>query len=291
MFYDMPLYRPPSEGRNLIIQATLGCKFNQCSFCSMYRSKRYTERPLEEIFADVRQAARAWPQARRVFLADGNALALPAETLLAILRELHAALPRLERVSCYATPNDVRRKSETELEQLRAHRLDLLYMGIESGADRVLKKITKGATQRGIGLALAKARQCGLAVSGTVILGLGGRAHWQEHVDGTLELLNSAPVTYLSTLQIHLDDSVATEFLAKFKEPFEMPDDLDMLREQERLVRGIDPPAPVVFRSNHASNALALAGDLPADRERLLAQVRSAMDGSGPLRALFMRGL
>lgn len=289
--YDMPLYRPPSEGNNLIIQATLGCSFNQCSFCSMYRQKRYSERPLEQIFHDIHQAAHAWPDAQRVFLADGDALALPTEKLVAILQALGAALPRLARVSCYATPSNIRHKTPVELELLRRHRLTLLYLGIESGSDMILKRITKGATQRGIAEALHQAHGCGLKVSGTVILGLGGTRHWQEHIDETVRLLNSAPLTYLSTLQLYLDTGIMGEFQTKFGEPFEMPDDRTILQEQQRLIAGLHPPQPIIFRSNHASNALALAGNLPRDRGRLLQQLEEALQGERPLRPAYLRGL
>ena len=291
MIYDMPLFRPPSEGDNLIIQATLGCSFNQCSFCGMYRSKQYVERPLDEVLADIRQAAADWPDAQRVFLADGDALALPTEHLLAILRELAAVLPRLTRVSCYATPGNIQRKSAEELAQLREHKLSLLYFGIESGSDLILKKITKGATQQRMAEVLHKAHASGMKVSATVILGLGGTQHSNEHIAGTIALLNSAPVTYLSTLQLYLDESIAEEFHRKYGEPFEMPDDLAILKEQERLINGLNPPQPVIFRSNHASNALALAGNLPRDKEKLLLQLREAMAGHRPLRPHYMRGL
>ena len=289
--YDMPLYRPPSEADNLIIQATLGCSFNQCSFCCMYRSKRYTERPLAEVFADIREAAAQWPDAHRVFLADGDALALPTPHLLTILRELAAALPRLARVSCYATPGNIQKKSAEELALLHQHKLNLLYFGIESGSDLILKKITKGATQRGIVEVLHKAQASGMKISATVILGLGGGTHSAEHIDGTIALLNSAPVTYLSTLQLYLDQSIEDEFYKKYGEPFEMPDDLAILKEQERLIGGLNPPQPVIFRSNHASNALALAGNLPKDKEKLLLQLRAAIAGNQPLRPHYLRGL
>jgi coproporphyrinogen III oxidase-like Fe-S oxidoreductase len=291
LIYDMPLFRPPSEGDNLIIQATLGCSFNQCSFCAMYRSKDYVERPLNAVFADIHQAAADWPDAQRVFLADGDALALPTEHLLAILRELATALPRLTRVSCYATPGNIQRKSAEELALLRKHKLSLLYFGLESGSDLILKKITKGATQRRMAEVLQKAHNSGMKVSATVILGLGGTQHSDEHIDGTIALLNSAPVTYLSTLQLYLDESIAEEFHCKYGEPFEMPDDLAILKEQERLIGGLNPPQPVIFRSNHASNALALAGNLPRDKEKLLLQLREAMAGHRPLRPVYMRGL
>lgn len=289
--YDFPLYRPPAEADNLIIQATLGCSFNQCSFCAMYRSKQYTERSLHAVFADIHQAAALKPDAHRVFLADGDALALPAEHLLLILRELANVLPRLARVSCYATPANIQRKSADELALLQQHKLNLLYFGLESGSDRILKKITKGATQRRISEVLSKAHASGMKVSATVILGLGGSSNSEEHIDGTLALLNTAPVTYLSTLQLYLDKSIAAEFYKKFGEPFEVQDDFAILKEQERLIRGLNPPQPIVFRSNHASNALALSGNLPKDREKLLLQLREAMEGTKQLRPQFMRGL
>ena len=291
VIYDMPLFRPPSEGDNFIIQATLGCSFNQCSFCAMYRSKHYVERPLDEVCANIRTAAADWPEAQRVFLADGDALALPTDHLLAILRELATALPRLTRVSCYATPGNIQRKSIEELALLREQKLSLLYFGIESGSDLILKKITKGATQRRMAEVLTKAHASSMKVSATIILGLGGNTHSDEHIDGTIALLNSAPVTYLSTLQLYLDESIVEEFHRKYGDPFEMPNDLAILKEQERLISGLNPPQPVIFRSNHASNALALAGNLPRDKEKLLLQLREAMEGLRPLRPFYMRGL
>ncbi len=291
ILYDQPLFRPPSEGDNLIIQATLGCSFNQCSFCAMYRSKRYVERPLDDVCDYIRTAAAHWPEAQRVFLADGDALALPTQHLLALLRELATSLPRLTRVSCYATPGNLARKSAEELALLREHKLSLLYFGIESGSDLILKKITKGTTQQRMAEVLHKAHASGMKVSATVILGLGGITHSDEHIDGTIALLNSAPVTYLSTLQLYLDESIVEEFQRKFGEPFQMPDDLALLKEQEKLISGLTPPQPIIFRSNHASNALALAGNLPRDKEKLLLQLREAMAGNRTLRPHFMRGL
>lgn len=289
--YDMPLYRPPSEGDNLIIQLTLGCSFNQCSFCSMYRSKQYSQRPLETVFDDIGRAARSRPDARRVFLADGDALSLPTEKLLVILERLHVSFSKLSRVSCYATPANILSKSPDELVALKESGLNLLYLGIESGSNLILKKITKGASRRGIAEAMNKAHDAGFKVSATVILGLGGKKYWQEHIDGTIALLNSAPVTYLSTLQLHLEPDIVAEFQSKYGEDFETPDDRDILEEQLRLISGLKPPKPLVFRSNHASNALALAGNLPKDREKLLTQLQSALQGEAPLRPWYLRGM
>ena len=289
--YDMPLYRPPSEGNNLIIQATLGCSFNQCSFCSMYKTKDYVARPLAEVFADIEQAARVWPEAHRIFLADGDALTLPMDNLRAILDKLHDCFPNLNRVSAYATPGNILKKKPKELEELAARKMPLFYFGIETGAPAMLKKITKGATQKGMIEALQKARDCGLKISATVILGLGGKKHWEDHIDGTVELLSQAPVTYLSTLQLYLEEIAYDEFMTKFGEPFEPQDDMGVLKELERLLQNIQPPAPVIFRSNHASNALALAGNLPKDQARLVQQVQGAMAGTHAIRPSFLRGL
>ncbi len=288
--YDYPVFRPPSEGDNLIIQATLGCSFNQCSFCSMYKTKRYVARPLDQVLADIDAAARLWPEAHRVFLADGDALALPADQLAAILDHLALRLPRLQRVTCYATPLNLLKKTPAELEDLRARRLTLVYLGIESGSDLILKKITKG-NSRQTAEAIVKARDCGLKVSATVILGLGGQVHWQEHADATAALVSRAPPHYLSTLQLFLEPDQVPDFLKKFGPDFQPQDDDAVLLEQRRLLAGIEAAHPIIFRSNHASNCLPLAGTLPKDKARLLAEVDQALAGVRALRPDWMRGL
>ncbi|MGE5515860.1 MAG: radical SAM protein [Bacteroidota bacterium] len=288
--YDFPLWRPPSEGDNLIIQATLGCGFNGCTFCSMYKSKDYVERPLDDVFADIEQAARAWPQASRVFLADGDAYGLPTDHLAAICAKLKQCFPGLTRVSAYATPFNLLKKSVEEIQALKAARLSLVYVGIESGSDLILKKIAKG-TSKAMEQGLARAAEAGLKVSATVITGLGGKAHWQEHIDATADLLGRVPVTYLSTLTLGLESEVADRFFQRFGEPFQWQDDAGVLAELHRLVERLKPPAPVIFRSNHASNALPLAGTLPKDKAKVLAQIELAQSGQCGLRPAWIRGL
>ena len=294
LHYDMPLWRPPSEGDNLIIQATLGCRFNRCSFCSMYKAKAYAERPLAAVFADIDQAARRWPQAHRVFLADGDAYGLPTATLLALAARLRERLPALQRITAYATPFNLMTKPPEEIEALRRARLTLVYLGIETGWAPLLRAIGKG-TPAHMASALARAREGGLKVSATVILGLGGRRHGPEHIEATAELINRQPPTYLSTLHLMLAPEVAPGFFERFAgrmgEPFEPADDRDTLAELRLLIERLDPPAPVIFRSNHASNALALAGTLPKDKEKLLAAIDGAMAGSATLRPVWLRGL
>ncbi|HJM48877.1 MAG TPA: radical SAM protein [Alphaproteobacteria bacterium] len=288
--YDMPLYRPPSEGPNLIIQATLGCSFNRCTFCSMYRTKTYVEREPDQVFADIDTAAADWPQAHRVFLADGDALGLDCGRLHAILDHLGEHFRDLARVSVYATPKNLLDKSVDELAALKRAGLSLVYLGIESGATPILKKIRKGASQKTLAQALERAFEAGLKVSATVILGLGGRADWRQHIEGTAELVNQAPPTYLSTLELGLEEGAAADFMAAQKAPFEFQDDAAILAEQALLLSLLEPSRPVIFRSNHASNSLALAGNLPRDRERLLAELGAAMAGAIPLRPRFLRG-
>lgn len=294
LHYDEPLYRPPSEGRNLIIQATIGCSFNRCTFCSMYKTKTFRARPLADVFADIERAARAWPDADRIFLADGDALTLPVDQFAAILDKLAAAFPALARVSCYATPLNLTHKPVADLRRLREKKLSLVYLGIESGAATILNRIRKGATPSSLVAALTAAREAGIAVSATVVLGLGGRHLAREHIAGTAEVINEAPPDYLSTLQLRLDRDSVAEFVARFERDgtlFEAEDDEGVLAEQEQLLRSLDPPRPVVFRSNHASNCLPLAGTLPQDRDRLLATIAQAQRGRPILRPEFIRGL
>lgn len=288
--YDLPLYRPPSEGKNLIIQVTLGCSFNRCSFCSMYRTKEFSVRPLEQVLAEIKRVSRDYPTARRVFLADGDALAAPTDHLLTVLQSLYAAFPRLERVASYALPNNLRKKTVAELQSLRENGLSLIYYGIETGSADLLKRITKGATPQSMIEGLNKAKEAGLRISATVILGLGGQNYWQEHIDATADLVNQVALDYLSTLQLGLDPMIREEFFKKFREPFLPQDDFGMLEEQTRLLQRLEPPAPLVFRSNHASNALALAGTLPQDKEKLLALLALASKGQVELRPFWVRG-
>ena len=290
MMYDLPLWRPPSEGDNLIIQASLGCSFNRCTFCSMYRSKDYRARSIEEISADIDDAARQWPQATRVFLADGDAWGLPTETLLAVCRHLKLRFPALQRVSAYATPFNMIRKSVEELTALRQAGMTLAYVGIESGSDLLLKKITKGSASQ-MEAGLARALEGGVKVSATVITGLGGKTHWRRHMEETADLVSRVPPTYLSTLQLVLTEDTEPVYLERFKEPFIPQDDAGVLDELRVLIERIDPPRPIIFRSNHASNALALAGNLPKDKALLLRQIDGARSGEQVLRPKWMRGL
>jgi radical SAM superfamily enzyme YgiQ (UPF0313 family) len=291
MLYDLPLFRPPSEGDNLIVQVTLGCSFNQCSFCAMYKGKQFVARPLAQIFAEIDRLAVLFPDAHRVFLADGDALCLPTDMLLAIADKLSANFANLQRISTYATPSNLLRKTDDELMSLRSRRLNLLYVGVESGSAEVLRRVSKGVTTERIAEALIKARAAGMKISATVILGLGGRRWAADHATATASLISRAPPHYLSTLQLILPSEVEDTFLARWDGGFEAQDDDGILAEQRMLIEEMAPQLPVIFRSNHASNCLPLAGTLPRDRLKLLTQIDDARTGQSGLRPDWMRGL
>lgn len=280
LMHDMPLWRPPSEADSLILQATIGCSFNQCTFCSNYRTKRFRERPHGELFAQIDAAARDYPHARRIFLADGDAFSLAAETLHLLLNKLHQQFRCLDRVSAYATPASILHKSPQQLQALCDDGLKQVYLGIESGSTDLLQRIRKGATQRSMAEALDRAHLAGIKVSATVILGLGGQGLWQEHVEETAKLINHHPPHFLSTLQLEFRmPGVEARFREAFGEPFVVQDDAGILAELKRLIGRLDPVRPVVFRSNHASNCLPLKGELRRDRETLLAAITRAETG------------
>lgn len=288
--YDFPLYRPPAEADNIILQATLGCSHNRCSFCTMYKSKRYTVRSIEEIEKEIVLLSRRYPDANKVFLGDGDALALPTDHLLKLLKMLRSSFPKLSRVSLYATAQNILEKSLDELKSLRAGGLGLAYFGIESGNDDLLEKIDKGVNSAQMIEALTRAHEAGIKISATVILGLGGAEYSDPHIADTARLINLAPITYLSTLQLGLEEGAAERFYRGFEE-FTPLNDLQILEEQRQLISMIDPPQRIIFRSNHASNALHLSGTLPKDTLRLVNEIDEAIRiGEGALVPQWFRG-
>lgn len=274
--YSFPLYRPPAEADNLILQATLGCSHNQCTFCGMYKSKKYQIRPLEDLFREIDLFAEHYPHIHKVFLGDGDALALPTGHLIEILCYLQKKFSRLSRVSVYATAQNVLEKSLEELILLQQNRLNLIYFGIETGNDTLLQKIHKGVNAHQMIDALNKASQANMKISATVILGLGGEMYTHEHITHTAQLINRTTINYLSTLQLGLEEGIKERFFKQF-EDFKMLDDAQILEEQKRLLEQLNPVNRVIFRSNHASNALHLSGTIPKDTARLLQEIKTAL--------------
>ena len=268
--YVYPLYRPPSEANSLIFQVTLGCSFNQCSYCDMYRFKTYSERTWEEIKMEIDITSESYPDTKRIFLADGDAINLSTERLVQILEYTYKKFPALERVSSYAMPMNLLQKTESELKTLRSAGLKMLYVGIESGSNIILKKITKGATYKTIVQSCKKAKENNYVLSCMIILGLGGKKYTTEHIEETAKIISEVSPDYLGALNLHLDEGLHNEFMTKFKEPFEFLNDMQILNELELLVRGINSSSPIIFRANHASNVYSIKGTLPYDKLRIL---------------------
>ncbi|MFQ5940402.1 MAG: radical SAM protein [Nitrososphaerales archaeon] len=271
--YAEPVYRPPSEANSLIFQVTIGCSFNKCSFCDMYRNKEYVERKWENIKEEIDFASKRLPSTRRIFLADGDALNLSTERLKQILDYLYESFSSLERVSCYAMPKNLWEKSDDELRNLCEAGLTMLYLGIESGSNTILKKVTKGATVQSIIDVCLKAKRNNYILSCMIILGLGGRTYTEEHIRETARVVNSVSPDYLGALSLYLETGVKQEFLAKFNEPFIALNDDELLEEVKRLVEQIDSTKPIVFRANHASNAYPLGGTLPQEKQEILDKI------------------
>lgn len=269
--YVEPLFRPPSEARSLIFQITIGCSQNQCTFCGMYRSKRFQVRGLDVVLAEIAAIPEATRQlVERVFLADGDALIYPYEELVAILRQLGQVFPRLARVGSYASPHSLLGKSVDQLQGLREHKLRILYFGLESGDDRTLAAVNKGYAADCMAQLATKARQAGIKLSVTAILGLAGQERSLEHARATAAWINRVNPEYFSLLTLfHRHNE-------RFIDSLQQCSYGDLLLEARELLLYLEPQR-TILRSNHVSNFLELAGSYPKDRQRLLADVEQAV--------------
>jgi len=271
--YDAPLYRPPSEAKSLIFQVTLGCSFNECSFCDMYRSKEYSERSWEEVKGEIDLMAKTLPDTTRIFLADGDALNLSTDYMIQIVEYIYQKFPNLERVSCYAMPMNLLKKTPEELSMMNKAGLDRLYLGIETGNDIILKKVTKGATQNTMIKACNKAKDAGYSLSCMVILGLGGSKYTKENAVDTAKVINAVQPDYVGALTLYLENGIKNEFLTKFEGEFERLTDSQAIDELEQLISEIDVTNEIVFRANHGSNAYNVGGTFPQDKQEMLEKI------------------
>ncbi len=271
--YDAPLYRPPSEAKSLIFQVTLGCSFNECSFCDMYRSKEYSERSWEEVKGEIDLMAKTLPNTTRIFLADGDALNLSTDYMIQIVEYIYQKFPNLKRVSCYAMPMNLLKKTPEELSMMNKAGLDRLYLGIETGNDIILKKVTKGATQNTMIKACNKAKDAGYSLSCMVILGLGGSKYTKENAVDTAKVINAVQPDYVGALTLYLENGIKNEFLTKFEGEFKRLTDSQAIDELEQLISEIDVKNEIVFRANHGSNAYNVGGTFPQDKQEMLEKI------------------
>lgn len=269
MKYEGVVYRPPSEARSLIIQVTIGCAHNGCTFCTMYKDKKFRIRSQEEILADLREASERFGDLPlRIFLADGDALVLPTDMLIEILQEIRQLFPHVLRVTSYATALDVLRKSDEELRLLREAGLEMVYMGAESGDPDVLLHIHKGISIDQMIEAADKLKKAGIQLSLTLISGIGGRKMLHEHAIHSAELVSRVKPEYLGFLTLMLERG------APILEEIESGE-MELLRPQEVVeemrifLEHVDSEG-TVFRANHASNYILLKGTLNADISGML---------------------
>lgn len=277
--YDTPVFRPPSEAQSFILRVTRGCAHNKCTYCNMYRGVPFQILKDEEISRQIALAVHFGKNSvRRVFLADGDALVLPTAKLLKILQALREQFPKLQRVASYAAPKDILRKSEEELRQLRESGLQLLYYGMETGDDATLKAVKKGVTAEEAIEAGRRVTASGMKLSLMVILGLAGVEGSARHALATAKAINIIKPTHLSALCLMLYRG--SELKEQFEEGnFNPLSPAGLMQELHLMLNNIELPREhyCLFRSNHVSNYVQLAGTLPKDKERLLQQVETSV--------------
>ncbi len=290
--YEGSIWRPPSEARSLILQATIGCSHNACTFCVSYKEKRFRVRGGDAIRSDLKAIPDHYKRGvRRVFLADGDALAMSTDELLPVLNVLTEELPTLERVSLYAYAKNVQQKSVNELNQLREAGLGIVYLGLETGDDELLKWVRKGTTTTENIAACSKIREAGIHLSLTIILGLGGIENSKKHAISTAEALNNIDPEYVGALTLMLREG--TPIYKMYKQDIYKPmEPIDILRELKLIIMNLTLSS-CVFRTNHASNYLAIGGTLNQDKEYILEVLDRAITQTDQvmLRPNYLRGL
>jgi len=287
--YEPPVFRPPSEASSLILQVTVGCSHNRCTFCSMYRTKRFRAKPAAQVCAEISEARRLLgPEVGRVFLADGDAMCLSTRRLVGVLDALREAFPGLRRVGIYANARDVLRKPSGELAELKRRKLSIAYLGLESGDDGVLAAVEKGAAAAEVVEAARRLRAAGIATSVMVLVGIAGRERSLAHARLSAEAVNRMEPNYTSLLT-YTPTPGSPLFERARQGALDLPGPLESLEEIREFVRALD--CSTVFSCNHASNYLPLQGRMPAAKADLLLRLDAALAGRIALKPESLRGL
>ena len=274
MRYEGIVYRPPSEASSLIIQLTIGCARNTCTFCSMYKDKKFRVRDLEEFIEDLEEAAKLYGnRVRRVFLADGDALIVKTEDLLFIFDKIKNLFPNLERITMYGAPKDVLGKSDDELKTLHDAGLAMVYIGAESGDEQVLIDVKKGATAEEIKEAGLKLKRAGIKISMTLISGLGGKDRLYEHAYNSAKVISAIKPEFVGFLTLMVEEGTKMYDLVHSGK-FRLLSPSDVVEEMKIFISNVDSEG-TVFRANHASNYISLAGNLNEDKQMLLNQIEN----------------
>jgi radical SAM superfamily enzyme YgiQ (UPF0313 family) len=289
MHYEGNIIRPPSEANSILLQVTVGCSRNKCTFCGSYMGERFKIKSDEIIMADIAFAAKYAKRQRRVFLCDGDAMIIPQKRLLKILNAIEEQLPWVTRVGVYANAKSLAMKTPKELRELKKHGLGIAYFGLETGDDVTLKAINKGADSQQMIKMGQKAREAGIKLSITVLLGLAGRERSQIHARETGRVLSAIDPEYVGALSLMLIPGTPMEAdyrAGRFEliEPMEMLAELRTMFSHTNLTRG-------QFHANHASNYLPIRARLPRDKEVILKQIDMALAGQVALKPEWLRAL
>ena len=273
--YDEPVFRPPGEARSVIIQATLGCSWNKCAFCEMYTSKKFKTRSLEELKQEIKTLSNVYKGVKKIFLADGDAFVLSSKKLISILNEINTQFGKLQRISSYALPKDILSKSESELKELRSKGLKLLYVGIESGDEQLLKLINKGETFNSTVDGILKAHEAGIETSIMIINGLGGTKYSTQHALKSAEIINKVNPKFLSTLTLSLPFGI-DHFQNRFNGEYQQQTIVELFEELKLFIGNLKVEN-VIYRSDHVSNNLILKGVISKDKDQLIEMLDMAI--------------
>ena len=289
MKYEGRLFRPPSEAKSLIIQITIGCSHNRCTFCSMYKEKKFRIRDIEEIRNDLNECRKRYTSVGRIFLADGNGLSVSNADLELILKEINDIFPECKRVGIYGAPKDILRKTDKEISKLKELGLGIIYLGIESGSDKVLSQVKKGVTAKEMIEAGKKVVKSGMILSTMIISGLGGKALFKEHAIESAKVISAINPNFVALLTLLVEPN--TEIYDDINSgKIKLLTSKEVLDETEIFIKNIDVDK-CVFRSNHASNYISLGGELPEDKELLLDLIKEAKNEEYDLKEEFFRRL
>ena len=269
--YEGTIIRPPSEADSLILQYTIGCSHNRCIFCPAYKQKQFRIRSIAQMEQDVLDCVPAFGDTRRVFLADGNALAAPHQDLLALFALLRRHFPRLQRIGMYANAGSILNKSKDELVQLCSQGLGILYLGVESGDDELLSWMQKGVTAARMAEAGCRVKKAGIKLSVTVLLGIGGSGRSSEHARATGRLLSEINPDYVGALTCMVVPGTPLHKLEQSGD-FILPAPFAILSELAELLEHTEMRG--LFFANHASNYLPLRVRMPLERDRAVEMIR-----------------
>lgn len=284
-----PVIRPPSEAGSFLLQVTTGCSANQCTFCGAYMGKPFTIKQQGEIEEDIESRARRFPRTRRVFLMDGDALVIKNARLIPVMKKLQASFPLLTRVSSYANGYNITCRTKAQLKELYDNKMKVIYLGLESGSQKVLDRCNKRSTAEEMIKAVNMSREAGIKASVIVLLGLGGRELSREHAEKTIAALNEMQPRYLSFLSLMLIPGTPASEAAR-EGSFAELSSKELLREMYDIIKGLELERTVI-RSDHASNFLAIEGAFPKDKRKVMMDIENALKDDTRLRPGFLRGL